>query len=110
MSLHIATLFSRLLALASAILVIPIGVATAADSTDYVQQQAQSEPRDGAVTRPTPDAQELARQLLLGTTGSRVRGAETINPLRLQERQAEPRRRSTGSPTAMRKRRHSSFC
>ncbi|HZZ15260.1 MAG TPA: hypothetical protein VFE08_04790 [Candidatus Sulfotelmatobacter sp.] len=77
MSLHIVKLFSRPLALASAILVIPIGVATAADSTDYVQQQAQSGLRDGAVTSPTPDAQELARRLLLGTTGSRVRGAET---------------------------------
>jgi hypothetical protein len=37
----------------------------------------QSGLRDGAVTSPTPDAQELARRLLLGTTGSHVRGAQT---------------------------------
>lgn len=63
MPLHIAKLFSPPLALASAMLVIPIGVATAADSTDYVQQQSQSGLRDGAVTSPTPDARELARRL-----------------------------------------------
>ena len=91
MSLHIAKLFSRPLALASAALVIHMGVASAADSTGDSQQQmkaslagttkAHSAPqsglRDGAVTSPTPDAQELARQLLLGTTGSPVRGAHT---------------------------------
>src|SRR5438105_1596282 len=38
----------------------------------------QSPPRDGKVTSRTADAQESARQLLLGTTGSRVGGAEAI--------------------------------
>jgi len=92
MSLHIAKLFSRPLALASAALVIHIGAAAAADSTADVQQQArellagttaahsapQSGLRDGKATRPTADAQELARQLLLGATGSRVGDAKTI--------------------------------
>jgi len=92
MSLHIAKLFSRPLALASAALVIHIGAATAADSTGDIQQQmrellagttrahsaSQSELRDGKATSPTVDSQEFVRQLLLGTTGSRVGGAETI--------------------------------
>lgn len=92
MSLHIAKLFSRPLALALAALVIHVGAATAADSTGDIQQQikewltgattAHSAPqsglRDGQVMSPTADAQERAKQLLLGTTGSRVGGAETI--------------------------------
>jgi hypothetical protein len=92
MSLHIAKLFSRPLALASAALVIHIGAATAADSTGDIQQQmrelltgtptAHSAPqsglRDGKVTSPTVDSQEFVKQLLLGTAGSRVGGAQTI--------------------------------
>jgi len=92
MSLHIAKLFSRPLALASAALVIHIGAATAADSTGDIQQQMkellagtsaahsapQSGPRDGEVTTPTADAQELVKQLLLGPTASPLGGAETI--------------------------------
>jgi len=92
MSLHIAKLFSRPLALASAALVLHIGAATAADSTGDIQQQmrellagttrahsaSQSGLRDGKATSPTVDSQEFVRQLLLGTTGSRVGGAETI--------------------------------
>lgn len=92
MSLHIAKLFSAPLALASAALVVHIGAATAADSTGDIQQQMrelltgtptahfapQSGPRDGKVTTRTVDSQEVVKQLLLGTAGSRVGGAETI--------------------------------
>src|SRR5437868_1254368 len=67
MSLHIAKFFKNPLALAGAALVIHIGAGTAAGS-----------PGDGKVTSRTADAQESARQLLLGTTGSRVGGAEAI--------------------------------
>lgn len=91
MSLHIAKHFSLPLALASATLVIHIGAATAADSTGNIQHRAkellaatptahyaqQSALRDAKVTSPTPDGQELARQLLLGTSDSHVRGVET---------------------------------
>ena len=87
MSLQTAKLFKNPLALAGAALVIHIGAATAGD----VQQQArdlltgtiaahsapQSPPREGKVSRQTADAQESARALLLGTSGTRV-GAETI--------------------------------
>ena len=55
MSLHVSKLFKNPLALAGAALVIHIGA-----------------------TKPTADAQELARQVLPGTTGSRVGGAEAI--------------------------------
>jgi hypothetical protein len=109
MSLHIPKLFSRPLALASAALVIHIGAATAADSTGDIQQQMrellagtptahsapQSAPRDNKVTSPIADAQELARQLLLGTTGSRVGGAETIKHAEVAAatRETEPQKR-----------------
>ena len=56
MSLHIAKLFSRPLALASAALVIHIGTAPAADST-------------------SGDAQAAARQVLLGPSHANVAGA-----------------------------------
>ena len=93
MPLHIAKLRSRPLALAAAALVIHVGTAAAADSTGDTQQQMkelltgtttpahstpQSGPRDGKVTIPTADAQESVKQLLLGTSGSDRRGAETI--------------------------------
>jgi len=88
MSLHIAKLFGRPLVLASAALVLHFGAATAADSTADIQQQMQgvlagtstahsapqSGPRDAKLTIPGADAQELIKQLLLGT-GSRL---ETI--------------------------------
>jgi hypothetical protein len=91
MSLHIAQLFSRKSALISAAFVIHIGVATAADSMGDIQQRVQelltgtttaqpvqSGSHDGKVTAQTADAQEFAKQLLLGTTGSRLGGAEAI--------------------------------
>jgi len=93
MPLHIAKLRSRPLALAVAALVIHVGTAAAADATGDTQQQMkelltgtttpahstpQSGPRDGKVTIPTADAQESVKQLLLGTSGSDRRGAETI--------------------------------
>jgi hypothetical protein len=110
MSLHIAKLFKNPLALAGAVLVLHIGAATAADSTGDAQQHArelltgtktahsapqstpQSTPRDGKLRRPTPDAQELARQLLLGTTGSRVGGAEAIKQSQVARASAETAR------------------
>jgi hypothetical protein len=109
MSPHIAKLFGRPLALASAALVIHIGAATAADSTGDVQQQArqllagiptahsapQSGLRDGKVTKPSADAQELAGQLLLGTTGPHVGGAETVKhaEVAVTSRKSEPQGR-----------------
>ena len=92
MSLHIAKLFKSPLILASTALVMHISAATAADSTGGTQQQLkelltgtttahsapQSGPREGNSTSPAPDAQELLKQLLLGTSGSRVRGHEAI--------------------------------
>jgi len=92
MSLHIAKLFTRPLALASAALVIHIGAATAADSKGDVQQQMRevltgaisahfaprSGPRDSKVATRTVESQEFVRQLLLGTTASRLGDAETI--------------------------------
>lgn len=94
MPLHIAGLRNRPLALAAAALIIHVGSAAAADSTGDTQQQmkkmltgaattsahstAQSGPRDATVTIPTADAQESVKQLLLGTSGSDHRGAETI--------------------------------
>jgi hypothetical protein len=92
MPLHTIKLFSLPLALAAAALVIQVGTA-AADSTGDTQQQMkelltgtptpahstpQSGPRDGKVTIPTAEAQESVKQLLLGTSGSDRRGAETI--------------------------------
>jgi hypothetical protein len=92
MSLHNAKLFIRPLVLASAALVVHIGAASAADSNGDIQQQmkdllagtitAHSSPqsisRDDKVTRSTGDAQELAKQLLLGKTGSRVEDTGTL--------------------------------
>jgi hypothetical protein len=86
MSLHLAKLLKNPLALASAALVIHIGAAAAADSRSDVQQQmkelltgttpahvsAPTAPRVGQVTSPSVDAQDFAKQLLLGTTGSRT--------------------------------------
>jgi hypothetical protein len=86
----ISDLFSRPLALASAALVIHIGAATAADSTDDIQQRmrdllagtviahsapSQSGPRDDKVmtTRTadsTGDIQQQMRDLLAGSTAA----------------------------------------
>ena len=90
MSLHNAKLFSRSLAIASAALVMHIGTATAADVSGDVPQTRellagtttahsgpQFGPRDGKVANPTPDAQELARQLLAGTNRLRVASADS---------------------------------
>jgi hypothetical protein len=96
MSMHIAKLFSRPLALASAALVIHIGAAAAADST-YGDAQAaarqvllgpsrvevaprNSEPQEHLVAY--GDAQAAARQVLLGASHVEVAGAS---------RRAEPR-------------------
>ena len=85
MSLQTAKLFKNPLALAGAALVIHIGVAAAGDArqqardlltgTIVAHSAPQSPPREGKVSRQTADAQESARALLLGTTGSRVGGA-----------------------------------
>jgi hypothetical protein len=112
MSPHIAKLFSRPLALTAA-LAIHIGAATAADSTGDSQQQMkellagnptahsvpQSGPRDGKVTTPTADAQDLVKQLLLGTTASPVGGAET-RPVAYGDMQASVRQVLSGQPHA----------
>jgi hypothetical protein len=97
MSLHIAKLFKNPLALAGVAVVMHIG-ATAAAAPGDAQQQARellagtttahsaaqpstrSAPRDGKAGRPTADAQELARQVVLGTTGSRPGDAEAGKP------------------------------
>lgn len=84
MALQITRHFSRpLLALAAAAFLIQTGAATAADSTRDIQQQmnavlagdipAESRPRQAAAATPTASAQELVSQVLLGTTGSRLR-------------------------------------
>jgi hypothetical protein len=121
MSLHIAKLFKSPLALASAALVFHISAATAADSPGDIQQQMrellsgtitahsapQSGPREGNSTSPTPDAQELLKQLLLGTTGSRVGGHEAIQHSEVAgpSREIDPKQRPVAYsdiPAAMR--------
>lgn len=86
MSLHVAKLFGRPLVLASAALVLHVSAAPAADFTAAIQQQMQgvlagvgtgqsapqSELRDANLTTPSADAQESVKQLLLGTSGSRL--------------------------------------
>ena len=83
MSLHIAKHFSRPLALAAAAFLIHTGAASAADSTSNIQEQmnavlagnipALSRPSEATATTPTASAQELVSQVLLGTTGLRLR-------------------------------------
>ena len=118
MSQHNAKFFSPSLILASAALLIHISVATAADSKVDIPQQAKESRagttkahyalQDGKVSSPTPDAQELARQLLLGSHPSR--GASTEPSPTPQEPQWKPRHSNTRAPTAMRKGRRKSFC
>ena len=92
MSLHIAKSFRGPLSLISAALLIHIGGALAADSAGDVEQQMRellagkiatqsappSERRDDRGVKPTIDAQEFARRLLLGVTDSRVQGTEAV--------------------------------
>ncbi len=92
MSLHVAKLSKNPLVLASAALVMHIGGALAGDSIVDIQQQTkeflvgtptahsppQSATRTQEVASPTADAQEFVKQLLLGTTASRVTSAEGI--------------------------------
>lgn len=87
MSHHNAKHFSPSLILASAALLIHIGVATAADSKGDIPQQAKESLagttkthyalQAGKELSPTPDAQELARQLLLGSHPSHGASTET---------------------------------
>ena len=92
MSLHIVKSFSRPLALISAALLLHIGGAVAADPAGDVQQQMrellagrvviQSAPpyelHADSAGRPTADAQERARRLLLGVTGVRIQGTRAM--------------------------------
>jgi hypothetical protein len=103
MSLHTIKHFSRPMILAAAAVILHISTATAADSTADTQQQmgvllagspgahsaSQSAPRDNITSA---DAQELARQVLLGTTGSPVRATDTIETaaVALVSRKTEP--------------------
>jgi hypothetical protein len=48
---------------------------TGAATAHFVPQR---EPRESHATRPALDAQESARQLLLGATGSRATAAQTV--------------------------------
>lgn len=91
MSLHSAKLSKNPLVFAGAVLVFHVAAA-AADPIGDVQQQArdlltwattahsapQPGPREDNATSPAVDAQESARQLLLGTTGSRTTAAHTV--------------------------------
>ena len=108
MSFHIHKLFKNPLALAAGALFIHIGSAIAADVAGDTQQQvrnfltgastahssAQSVLRDGAVTSPTADGQELIRQVLLGTAGSRITGSHVVDDAEIANieaaRQARP--------------------
>ena len=92
MSLHIVKSFRRPLSLISAALLIHIGGAVAADAAGDTQQQMRellagkiaphsaqsSEGRDARTVRPTADAQELARRLLLGVSDSPVQGTQPM--------------------------------
>lgn len=93
MSLHISKLLRNPLVLASAVLVIQVGTAAAADFTGDTQQQMrelltgtttpthstpQAGLRDGKVTIATADTQQSVKQLLLGTSVSGHTGAEAI--------------------------------
>jgi hypothetical protein len=94
MSLPIATLLNRSLAIASVALGIHVGVAAAGDPAGDIRRQTnaslagstkahyaqQTGPRDSKVADPTPDAQELARRLLLGSNLSSAAGAQPIKP------------------------------
>ena len=107
MSLRINKLFKSPVALASAALVIHIGSAIAADTTGDTQQQVrnfltgattahsalQSVSRDGAVTSRIVDQQEFVKQVLLGTAGSRVAGAQASNRTEIASIETKPQAR-----------------
>jgi hypothetical protein len=92
MSLHIVKSFSRPLPLISAALLIHIGGAVAADAAGDVQRQMRellagkiathsaqpSEGREDRTVRPTADAQELARRVVLSVSDSRVQGTQAM--------------------------------
>jgi hypothetical protein len=92
MSLHIVKFLSRPLSVISAALLIHVGGALAADSAGDAQQQARellagrsatqstlpSERRADRAARPTADAQELARRVLLGVTDAGVQGTKPM--------------------------------
>ena len=92
MSLRVVKSFSRPLPLISAALLIHIGGAVAADAAADVQQQMRellagkiathsaqpSEGREDRTVRPTADAQELARRVLLGASDSRVQDTQAM--------------------------------
>ena len=94
MSLHLVKSLSRPLSLISAVLLLHIGGAVAADAAGDVQQHMRevlaggavirsvppSEPRDDTAGRPAADAQELAKRLLLGVTDSRIQGTRAMTP------------------------------
>jgi hypothetical protein len=92
MSLHVVKSFSRPLPLISAALLIHIGGAVAADAAGDVQQQMRellagkiathsaqpSAGREDRTVRPTADAQELARRVVLSVSDSRVQGTQAM--------------------------------
>jgi hypothetical protein len=94
MSIHIRKSFTRSSSLIAAAFLIRIGTAMAADPAGDVQQQMRellagksatrlaltSEGHDGGTPIPGADAQELARQLVLGVTDSRIKGTEAVTP------------------------------
>ena len=116
MSLHIAKLFKNPLTLAGAALVIHVSAAAAADPTGDIQQQLreiltgtptahsvpQPRPHDGNATSLAVDAQEFAREMILGTTGSRATGVQTIKLTEIAGAsvQTAPRARSYGDAQA----------
>jgi len=117
MSQHNAKLFSPSLILASAALLIHISVATAADSKGDIPQEAKESRagttkahcalQDGKESSPTPDAHELARQLLQGSHPSRgastdpkPNAAETAGETETQKHPPCLRRCASGSAAA----------
>jgi hypothetical protein len=92
MSTHILKSLTRSSSLIAAALLIRIGAAIAADSAGDVQQQMRellagksatrsaltTEWHDDGTPRPSADAQELARRLMLGMTDSRFKGTEAV--------------------------------
>jgi hypothetical protein len=106
MSMHLTKIFSHASSLASAaLLLVHVTGAAAADGRADIHQQVKellagttathSAPRSdtpGMVARPTIDAQEFARQLLLGTSGHRVNEAtkQSENSTASRESSHEP--------------------
>ena len=92
MSLHLVKSFRRSSSLTAAALLIHIGGAVAADAAGDVQQQMRellagkiathsaqpSAGREDRTVRPTADAQELARRVVLSVSDSRVQGTQAM--------------------------------